>query len=89
MRFADSALLKLLGILLLTAAVLKGWQLLTETLQKGTWLVLLYHYDCPDCGWAIPKYEQMARFFVSTNYLTHSPNRKEVKIMIIELLDDR
>lgn len=34
---------------------------IAETLRKGTWLVLLYHYDCPDCGWAIPKYEQMAR----------------------------
>ncbi|MFC1780853.1 MauE/DoxX family redox-associated membrane protein [Planctomycetota bacterium] len=34
---------------------------ITDTLKKGTWLVLLYHYDCPDCGTVIPKYEQMAR----------------------------
>jgi len=34
---------------------------IAETLKKGTWLVLLYHYDCPDCAWAIPMYEQMAR----------------------------
>ena len=34
---------------------------IAETLKKGTWLILLYHYDCPDCGWAIPMYEQMAR----------------------------
>ena len=34
---------------------------IAETLRTGTWLVLLYHYDCPDCGWAIPMYEQMAR----------------------------
>ena len=34
---------------------------IAETLKKGTWLVLLYHYDCPDCGWAIPMYEKMAR----------------------------
>jgi len=34
---------------------------IAETLRTGTWLVLLYHYDCPDCGTAIPKYEQMAR----------------------------
>ncbi len=34
---------------------------IAESLQKGTWLILLYHYDCPDCGWAIPMYEQMAR----------------------------
>jgi hypothetical protein len=32
-----------------------------EILRTGTWLILLYHYDCPDCGTAIPKYEQMAR----------------------------
>ncbi|MBW7989259.1 MAG: hypothetical protein FVQ84_04480 [Planctomycetes bacterium] len=34
---------------------------IAESLRKGTWLVLLYHYDCPDCGTAIPKYEQIAR----------------------------
>ena len=34
---------------------------IAETLKKGTWLVLLYHYDCPDCGRVIPQYEQMAR----------------------------
>lgn len=34
---------------------------IAESLQKGTWLILLYHYDCPDCGTAIPKYENMAR----------------------------
>lgn len=35
-----------------------------EQLKKGTWLILLYHYDCPDCAKAIPKYEQMARDLV-------------------------
>lgn len=34
---------------------------IAETLKKGTWLVLLSHYDCPDCGRVIPQYEQMAR----------------------------
>lgn len=34
---------------------------IAESLKKGTWLVLLYHHDCPDCAWAIPMYEQMAR----------------------------
>jgi len=34
---------------------------IAESLRKGTWLVLFYHYDCPDCGTAIPKYENMAR----------------------------
>lgn len=93
MKFANSALLKVLGILLLVALGLAGctsgfsepekttssYEVLepeiwigkelpiiehidiAETLRKGTWLVLLYHYDCPGCGAAIPKYEQMAR----------------------------
>jgi thiol-disulfide isomerase/thioredoxin len=30
-------------------------------LAAGTWLVVLYHHDCPDCREAIPKYEQMAQ----------------------------
>ena len=34
---------------------------IAELLKKGTWLVLFYHHDCPDCAEAIPKYEQMAR----------------------------
>ena len=32
-----------------------------EYLKEGTWLVLFYHYDCPDCAKAIPMYEQIAR----------------------------
>lgn len=34
---------------------------IAERLQRGTWLLLFYHYDCPDCRQAIPQYEQMAR----------------------------
>jgi len=34
---------------------------IAESLKKGIWLVLLYHYDCPDCAVTIPKYENMAR----------------------------
>jgi thiol-disulfide isomerase/thioredoxin len=34
---------------------------IADTLRMGTWLILLYHYDCPDCARAIPMYEQMAR----------------------------
>jgi len=34
---------------------------IAEMLKEGTWLVLLYHYDCPDCIRAIAKYEQAAR----------------------------
>lgn len=94
MKLASNILLKVLGILLLTALGVAGcssgfnepekttsssYEVLepatwigkelpilehidiAETLRKGTWLVLLYHYDCPDCGWAIPMYEKMAR----------------------------
>jgi len=32
-----------------------------DQLKEGNWLVMLYHYDCPDCAKAIPEYEQMAR----------------------------
>jgi len=32
-----------------------------DQLSQGNWLVLLYHYDCPGCGEAIPQYEQIAR----------------------------
>jgi len=34
---------------------------IADSLRTGNWLILLYHYDCPDCTEAIPKYEQMAR----------------------------
>ena len=93
MKLASNALLKALGILLLTALGVVGcdsgfngpekttssYEVLepetwvgkelpilehidiTETLKKGTWLILLYHYDCPDCTRAIARYQQMAR----------------------------
>jgi thiol-disulfide isomerase/thioredoxin len=32
-----------------------------EQLKTGNWLIMLYHYDCPDCIATIPKIEQMAR----------------------------
>ncbi len=38
-------------------------------LEAGRWVVMLYHYDCPDCGWAIPKYEQIARALVGAGDL--------------------
>jgi hypothetical protein len=50
---------------------------IAETLKKGTWLVLLYHYDCPDCGRAIPMYEQMARDL--------SGNEDFMRIALIEI----
>ena len=34
---------------------------IAESLKQGTWLILLYHYDCPDCAKAIPRYERIAR----------------------------
>jgi thiol-disulfide isomerase/thioredoxin len=30
-----------------------------DSLQTGEWIVLMYHYDCPDCRDAIPEYEKM------------------------------
>jgi hypothetical protein len=30
-----------------------------EKLKKGNWLVLFYHYDCPDCIEAIQKYKKI------------------------------
>ena len=33
---------------------------IAETLSTGRWLVLLYHYDCPDCGRIIPQYARKA-----------------------------
>ena len=35
-----------------------------EKLKRDTWLVLFYHYDCPDCQKAIPQYERMAHDLV-------------------------
>jgi hypothetical protein len=30
-------------------------------LATGTWLIVLYHHDCPKCQEALPRYESMAR----------------------------
>jgi hypothetical protein len=32
-----------------------------DKLRNGTWLVLFYHYDCPECDYAISICEQVAR----------------------------
>ncbi len=32
-----------------------------DTLEQGNWLLLLYHYDCPDCAKVIPEYQRIAR----------------------------
>ena len=32
---------------------------INEQMQSGEWVVLMYHYDCPDCRAAIPEYEKM------------------------------
>lgn len=34
---------------------------IADGLTKGKWIVVLYHYDCPHCRKAIPKYEARAR----------------------------
>ena len=33
---------------------------IADQLKKGTWLVLFYHWDCPDCRKAIPQYQRVA-----------------------------
>ena len=48
-----------------------------KELEKGNWLILLYHHDCPDCAKAIPKYEQIARDFAG--------NKDFLKIALIEV----
>jgi len=48
-----------------------------EKLKEGNWLVLFYHYDCPDCIETIPKYEQLARDLTS--------NEDFLKIAFIEV----
>ena len=48
-----------------------------EALRRDTWLVLLYHYDCPDCRRVIPQYEEMARDL--------SGNRYPVRIALVEI----
>lgn len=32
---------------------------ISDQLKKGSWLILFYHYDCPDCRKAIAKYEKI------------------------------
>ena len=34
---------------------------IADLLKEGMWLVLLYHYDCPDCARAMQIYENIAR----------------------------
>ncbi|UCG49940.1 MAG: hypothetical protein JSU94_09175 [Phycisphaerales bacterium] len=34
---------------------------IADLLKEGLWLVLFYHYDCPDCARAIRVYENIAR----------------------------
>jgi thiol-disulfide isomerase/thioredoxin len=37
-----------------------------EQLRQGTWLLLFFHHDCPDCQVVIPRYEQIAQDWGST-----------------------
>ena len=48
-----------------------------KQLETGNWLVLLFHYDCPDCAAAIPKYERIARDFAG--------NEDFLRIALIEV----
>ena len=38
-----------------------------DKLKAGNWLVLFYHYDCPDCISAISKYEQISKDLVGND----------------------
>jgi len=48
------------------APVSQEWPLLksidiADSLRQGFVAVLLYHYDCPDCGEAIPEYDKLSK----------------------------
>ena len=116
MKRSGSIILRLLGVLLLLAVVLKGLQLInvqsmsafdkpanitnsyeilepekwigkelpilqyidiSERLKTGSWLILFYHYDCPDCRKAIPEYQQMAEDLAG--------NEEFLKVAFIEM----
>ncbi|KPL25101.1 MAG: hypothetical protein AMJ75_01985 [Phycisphaerae bacterium SM1_79] len=34
---------------------------IADQVEKGSWLLLFFRHDCPDCAAAIPKYEQIAQ----------------------------
>ena len=46
-------------------------------LEKGNWLVLFYHYDCPDCQKAISEYERLGR--------DNKGNKNFPKIALVEV----
>ncbi len=42
---------------------------IADQLKQGTWLVLFYHHNCPECQKAIRRYERMARELKDKNEL--------------------
>jgi thiol-disulfide isomerase/thioredoxin len=50
---------------------------IADSLRSGIVVVLLYHYDCPDCIQAIPLYDQMGRDL--------SDNEEAIRIAFIEV----
>jgi thiol-disulfide isomerase/thioredoxin len=48
-----------------------------EHLSQGSWILLFYHYDCPKCQEALPRYERLAEEPTTVN--------EETKIMLIEI----
>jgi len=48
-----------------------------DRLEKGNWVILFYHHDCPDCKKIIPEYERM-----TWNFLI---NKSPVQIAFIEV----
>ena len=66
MKFANSVLLKCLGILLLTVVILESWQLLTDPVANSDiWLyqTLLIKTNCPCTLSRLPEAEE---WFVTT-----------------------
>ena len=46
-------------------------------LQRGNWLIMLFHYDCPDCAEAMPAFEEIAENFVG--------NEDTLQLALIEI----
>ena len=60
----------------------KEWPLLksidiADSLRSGIVVVLLYHYDCPECREAIPKYDQMCHDLAG--------NEESIKFAFVEI----
>lgn len=48
-----------------------------KQLQQGNWLIMLFHYDCPDCEKALPSFHEIAENFVG--------NEATLQLALIEI----